>query len=70
MLPTLAIITLRSSPSRESLLPMFKGGMKLPTGITIDGNNVLYVSNNHFVSMFDTSGKFLGKFGKEVNWKS
>ena len=38
--------------------------MNFPTGIAIDGNNILYVSNDDFVSMFDTNGKFLGKFGK------
>ena len=38
--------------------------MNFPRGIAIDGNNILYVSNDHFVSMFDTNGKFLGKFGK------
>ena len=39
------------------------GEVECPSGIAIDGNNVLYVSNMHFVSMFDTNGKFLGKFG-------
>ena len=42
-----------------------KGEMNLPTGITIDGNNILYVSNDHFVLIFDTNGKFWGKSGKE-----
>ena len=41
-----------------------KGKMNDPTGIAIDGSNILYVSNDHCVSMFDTNGKFLGKFGK------
>ena len=44
-----------------------KGEMDYPRGIAIDGNNILYVSNNHFVSMFDTNGKFLRKFGKRGN---
>ena len=39
--------------------------MKYPCGIAIDGNNILYVSNDHFVSMFDINEKFLGKFGKQ-----
>ena len=42
----------------------FKTDMNCPSGIAIDGNNTLYVSNDHFVSMFDTKGKLLGKFGK------
>ena len=42
----------------------FEGEMNYPTGIAIDGNKILYVSNCHFVSMFDTNGKLLGKFGK------
>ena len=41
-----------------------KGEMNYPRGIAINRNNILYVTNNHFVSMFDTNGKFLGKFGK------
>ena len=41
-----------------------KGEMNYRGGIAIDGNNILYVSNDHFVSMFDTNGKFLGKFGE------
>ena len=40
------------------------GEMHYPTGIAIDGNNILYVSNIQFVSMFDRNGKFLRKFGK------
>ena len=43
---------------------LIEGQICTPRGIAIDGNNVLYVTNNHFVSMFDTNGKFLGKFGK------
>ena len=46
------------------MVSQIKGEMNYPTGIAIDGNNILYVSNNHFLSMFDTNGKFLGKFGK------
>ena len=46
------------------LVAQIKGEMDSPRGIAIDGNNILYVSNEHFVSMFDTNGKFLGKFGK------
>ena len=46
------------------LVAQIKGEINHSRGIAIDGNNILYVSNNHFVSMFDTNGKFLGKFGK------
>ena len=46
------------------LVTQIKGEINSPRGIAIDGNNILYVSNDHFVSMFDTNGKFLGKFGK------
>ena len=46
------------------LVGEINGEMNSPRGIAIDGNNILYLSNSHFASMFDTNGKFLGKFGK------
>ena len=51
-------------PPGRVLSSRLNAEMNYPGGIAIDGNNILYVSNNHFVSMFDTNGKFLGKFGK------
>ena len=47
------------------MVAQFKGEMNFPTGIDIDENNILYVSNDHFVAKFDANGKFLGKLGKE-----
>ena len=43
----------------------FKGQVNDPQGIAIDGKNILYVSSNHFVSIFDLSGKLLRIFGNK-----
>ena len=44
-----------------------RGELKYPSGITVDTNDLVYVSeyHNHHVSVFTSEGQFVTSFGKK-----